>query len=97
MPHKQDINKQNNVELKKHHQTARVRNDISNIPDVNIVATLTTFGGSTLLTGVVGTPVVLVARNSSVLVEPLPDCAPVCDETDKGLEIPELGGGVFAG
>lgn len=73
-----------------------MRNDVTNIPDVNIVVALTTFGGSTLQIGVLGTPVVLAARNSSVLVKPLPDYTPVCEETDKGLERPEPGD-VFAG
>jgi len=49
-----------------------------------------------MLTGVVGTPVVLTARNSSLLVEPLPDCAPVYNELDIGLGWPEEGG-AFAG
>ena len=53
------------------------------------------FGGSILLTGVVGTPVVLATLSSSVLVDPLPDWAPLCEETDKGLERAEFG--VFMG
>jgi hypothetical protein len=68
------------------------------LPDGNMVVALTTFGVSTLLAEVVGVgPLdVLAARNSSLLLEPLPDCGPVCEETDKGLEIPEEGG-IFTG
>lgn len=69
-----------------------MRNGTSNIPDTSMVMASITYGGSTLLTGAVGTPVALTARNSSVLVEPLPDCAPVCDEIDTGLGWLEEGG-----
>lgn len=72
------------------------RNYKDAIPDGNIVVSLTTFGSSTLLTGVMGTPVVLDARNSLVLVETLPDCALVGEEADKGLGRPTQGG-VFKG
>ena len=44
-----------------------------------------------MLTGVVGAPAVLAAIDSSLPVDPLPDWAPVCEETDKGLERPEQG------
>ena len=37
------------------------------------------------------TPVVLAANTSSVLVDPLPDWATGCEETDMGLERPEQG------
>lgn len=55
----------------------------------------TIFGGSILLTGLVGCPVVLGAISSSVFVDPLTDWTPICEETDKGLERPD--GGVFVG
>ena len=89
IPKTKDSNKLNYAQLRRHNIAINYSNAI---PDGNMVVALTTFGGSILLTGVVGTPVVLVARNSSVLVEPLPDCAPVCEETDKGLERPDPGG-----
>lgn len=57
-----------------------------------MVVVLTTFGVSTLLTEEVVPPDVLAARNSSLLLEPLPDGEPVCEETDEGLERPEQGG-----
>jgi len=47
---------------------------------------LTTLEVSALLTAAGLPPDVLATRNSSLLLEPLPDCAPVCEETDKGLE-----------
>lgn len=64
------------------------------IPDGIMVVALTTFGVTTLQADVVGVgPLdVLAAINSSLLLEPLPGCGPVCEETDKGLEIPEQGG-----
>lgn len=66
------------------------------LPDGNIGVTVTdpttlAFWGSALLTGVVETPVVLAVINSSLLVDPLSDWAPVCEDTDKGLERPEQG------
>lgn len=59
---------------------------------------MTTFGVSTLLAEVVGVgPLdVLAVRNSSLQTEPLPDCGPVWEETDKGLEIAKKGG-IFTG
>lgn len=64
------------------------------IADGIMVVALTTFGVTTLQADVVGVgPLdVLAAINSSLLLEPLPGCGPVCEETDKGLEIPEQGG-----
>jgi len=45
-----------------------------------MVFVLTALGVSALLTKVLG------VRNSSLLLETLPDFAPLCEETDKGLE-----------
>ena len=65
------------------------------VPEGIIAVAWIILGVSILLTGVVGTPVVLAAIKSSVLVDPLPEWGPVCEETDKGLERAELG--VFMG
>jgi len=51
-----------------------------------MVVVLTTLGVSTVLTDKGVPPDVLAAKNSSLLLEPLSDCAPVCEERDRGLE-----------
>lgn len=40
---------------------------------------------SVLVTGVLGVPAVLAAMRSSVLVDPLAEWVPVCEDTDGGL------------
>lgn len=51
-----------------------------------MVFVLTTLGVSALLTEVGVPPDVLAARNSSLLLETLPDFVPVCEDPDKLLE-----------
>jgi len=51
-----------------------------------MVFVFTTLGVFALLTEVGVPPDVLAVRNSSLILETLPDFALVCEETDKGLE-----------